>query len=127
MIRSLALALALATTAVSHPTEAAPNVVQLAKDRAAAAEKAFKSSLAMLQGGRGQVDFVCEWSERWMDASIAAGTKTKDALAAHVTRMTDLEAAIAKDVNAGKLRPLDLEVVQYFRIEAEYWAAGAKR
>lgn len=126
MIRSL-LILALAVAVPSTTATAAPSVAQLAKDRAAAAEKAFKSATSALMVGRGAADLVCEWSERWMDAAIASGTKAKQAMTDHLQRMTDLEAAVTKEVNTGKMRPTDVEIVQYFRIEAEYWLAGGKR
>jgi hypothetical protein len=122
MLRALIILCFVASTAI-----AGPSVTQLAKDRAAAAEKAYKAADSALKVGRGSVEMVGEWSERWMGAAIDAGTAKKQALADHAARMLALESELTKDVQAGKASPAQLEAATFFRIEADYWVAGGKR
>ncbi|HWU90039.1 MAG TPA: hypothetical protein VN253_22405, partial [Kofleriaceae bacterium] len=100
----------------------------LAKDRAAAAEKAYRASVAQHQVGRITLDSVYTWSVRWLEAELAVAPKTaKQALADHQKRMQDLEAAVQKMVAAGAASSLDADAAAYYRIEADLWAARAKR
>lgn len=122
MLRALIILCFIASTAI-----AGPSVAQLAKDRAAAAEKAYKSADSLFKVGRGTIETVAEWSVRWMDAAIATGATTKQAFADHAARMLAIEAGALKDVQTGKVSPATLEAATYFRIEADYWAAGGKR
>jgi len=106
---------------------AGPSVAQLAKDRAAAAEKAFTSAETARAAGAGSVEMVGEWSVRWLEAAIAAGTRTKPALADHLARMTKLEAEVGNAVKAGTARASDAQAAEYFRIEAAYWVARGRK
>jgi hypothetical protein len=105
---------------------AAPDAGQLAKDRVAAAEKAYRNAVAAQQVGRGTVETICQWSVRWLDSELDASKPKKQVLADHVTRMTELEAEMVKQRNAGKVTGADVETAAYFRIEAELWQARGK-
>jgi urease accessory protein UreF len=113
-----------ATAATGH---AAPTAAALAKDRAAAAEKAFRSATAMHAVGRGTVDTVYAWSLRWLAAALETAPRAaKQALADHQKRMTDLEATVQKMFAAGTASSLDADGAAYFRIEADLWATRGK-
>jgi hypothetical protein len=126
--RTIALAL-FATLAVPAPaSEAAPTVAELTKDRAAAAERAYRLVSTSLRSGIATTEAACVWSVRWLDAALESTPKAaKQLLADHQKRMTDLEAEVQKLVASGQMRTLDAETVAYFRIEAELWSARGKR
>jgi hypothetical protein len=115
------LALVITAVLATTPALAAPT----AKDRAASAEKVYRSTSARLKAGAVTVEVVYQWSVRWLDAELAA--KTKTALADHLARMQELETAMAKARDAGVAHADDAEAATYFRIEAEIWQARGKR
>lgn len=115
------LALVIAALLATTPAFAAPT----AKDRAASAEKVYRSTSARLKAGTVTVEVVYQWSVRWLDAELEA--KTKTALADHLARMKDLEEAMTKARDAGTAHSDDAEAATYFRIEAEIWQARRKR
>ncbi len=121
-------ALAILVVIATGPAAAGPSAAQLAKDRVAAAEKVYALVLAGVDTGRATIETPYLWSVRWLDSAIAAEPrKAKRAFAEHVTRMTELEATIAKRVQAGTASTADGEAAAYFRIEAEHWQAKGKR
>ena len=121
------LRIALVLGMLVAPVAAAPDAKQLAKDRVTAAEKVFTGTLAFLQSGRASAEGAYTWSVRWLDAELANGKAAKQAYAAHLTRMTSLDAELAKAVQAGTASPVDAAAASYFRIEAEIWASRGKR
>lgn len=130
IVRTIVLALGAIIAAPSAATEAeaAPPVAELAKDRAAAAAKAFRATSAAHRSGRAPVEAVYAWSVRWLDAAIDAAPKAaRQALAEHRKRMAELEAEVQKMAAAGAAGPLDADAAAYYRIEAELWAARGKR
>lgn len=129
LARPLALAASLLLAPVALPSsEAAPSVADLVKDRAAAAEKVYATSLVMFQVGRITADTVHAWSVRWLDAAVDAAPKTaKQALADHQKRMADFEAEVQKAFAAGRVSALDRDAAAYYRIEADLWVARGKR
>lgn len=120
-LRVLVVLVLCAATAI-----AAPSATQLAKDRAAAAEKVFRGVVAQQKAGQATVESVHQWSVRWLDAAIDSGEAKKQALADHVTRMTELEALAIKMKDAGVLATSDADAATYFRIESELWQARGK-
>jgi hypothetical protein len=123
----LAASLLLAPIAVPS-SEAAPSVADLVKDRVAAAEKVYTTSLVMFKSGRATADAVHTWSVRWLDAALDAAPKNaKQAIADHQKRMQDFEAEVQKAFAAGVVSSLDRDAAAYFRIEAELWSARGKR
>ena len=129
LARPLAVAISLLFAAASIPSShAAPSIADLTKDRATAAEKVYRTSLALYQNGLATVDAIYTWSTRWLDAELAAAPKnTKQALADHLKRMQDLDAEAQKLFATGRARSIDTASAAYFRIEAELWSARAKR
>ena len=129
LARPLVLAISLLLAAGSVPaSHAAPSVADLTKDRAAAAEKAYRNSLTLHQVGRTTVDAIYAWSVRWLDAAVDVAPKgVKQALADHLKRMQDLEAAVQKLAATGQASTLDADAAAYYRIEAELWSARGKR
>jgi hypothetical protein len=126
--RTIALALCATLAAPRPAAEAAPTAAELAKDRAAAAERAFRSISAAQRSGAAATEAVCAWSVRWLDAAIEAAPRTaRQALADHLKRMTDLEAEVQKMFGSGTARALDVETAAYYRLEAELWVARGKR
>lgn len=123
----LARVIVLALCATAATAAAAPNATQLAKDRAATAEKVYRGVVAMQKSGRSTVEAVAQWSVRWLDAELDAAKPKKQALADHVTRMTELETEAAKMRDAGTIAGSDADAATYFRIEAELWQARGKR
>jgi hypothetical protein len=127
--RTIALALCASIAVPSSASRAAPPTpAELAKDRAAVAEKAFRTALALHGASRIPLEDVYLWSVRWLDAAIdAAPRAAKQALADHVQRMVDLEAAVQKMAKAGTASGLDTDAAYYYRIEAQLWSARGKR
>lgn len=126
--RTSALALCASLAAPLSVSEAAPTVAELAKDRVAAAERAYRTTAAGHRAGRAQVEAVYAWSVRWLDAALDAAPKAgKQALADHAKRMADLDAEVQKMAAAGTAGPLEADAAAYFRIEAELWSARGKR
>jgi hypothetical protein len=126
--RTIALVLCASIAAPSSASEAAPTAAELAKDRAAAAEKAFRAAAAAHRAGRAPVEAVYAWSVRWLDARLGAAPKAaRQALADHGKRMADLEAEVQKMAAAGRAGSLDADAAAYYRIEAEQWSARGKR
>jgi hypothetical protein len=127
LARAIVLALG-ATLATPSAARAAPTVAELAKDRVAAAEKAYQGAAAAHRGGRATVEAVHAWSVRWLDASLDASPRTaKQALADHARRMTELEAEVQRMVGAGTAASSDADAAAFFRIEAALWSARGKR
>jgi hypothetical protein len=129
LARPLVLAATLLLAPIALPQgEAAPSVADLVKDRIAAAEKVYTTSLVMFQTGRATADAVHTWSVRWLDAALDAAPKTaKQALADHQKRMADFEAEVQKGFAAGRVGPFDRDAAVYYRIEADLWVARGKR
>ncbi len=128
LARTIVLALCASIAAPSSSSEAAPTIAELARDRAAAAEKAFRAASAGHRAGRTVIEAVYAWSVRWLDAAIDAAPKAaRQALADHRTRMTDLDAEAQRMAAAGTASSLDADAAAYYRIEAELWAARGKR
>jgi hypothetical protein len=128
-----ALCATFATFAVlASPADAAPTAAELAKDRVAAAEKAFRSATAMYAAGRATTETVYAWSLRWLDATLdaaldAAPEAAKQPLADHQKRMADLEATVKKMFATGTASKLDADSAAYFRREADLWVTRGKR
>lgn len=126
--RTIVLALCASLAAPHAASEAAPTVAELAKDRVAAAERAFRTTSTAHRAGRAATEAVYAWSVRWLDAALEAAPKAaKQALADHAKRMVDLEAEVQKMAAAGIAGSLDADAAAYFRLEAELWAARGKR
>ncbi len=128
LARTIVLALCASIAAPSSTSEAAPSAAELAKDRAAAAERAFRTIAAGHRTGRATVEAVYTWSVRWLDAAIETAPKAlKQALADHLKRMTDLEAEVQRMAAAGAAGSLDGDAAAYYRVEAELWSVRGKR
>jgi hypothetical protein len=127
--RTIVLALCASIAVPSSTSEAAPPTpTELMKERAAVAEKAFRTVSAQHLVGRVTIEAVYLWSVRWLDAALEATPKTaRQALADHLKRMADLEAEAQKMFKAGTASSLDTDASYYFRIEAELWSARGKR
>jgi len=122
-MRIVILLLVAAATAFADPS---PD--QLAKDRADAAAKIYPQAVDRWKVGRATVENPCEWSIRWLDAGLAVPkANTKQALADHVQRMTDLETAAKDAANKGTVPTSDVAIVTYYRTEAQLWAARGHR
>jgi hypothetical protein len=125
--RTIVLALC-ATLAAPGAASAAPTVAELAKDRVAAAEKAFQAASAAHRAGRTTVDAVYVWSVRWLDATLDASPRTaKQGLADHARRMTELEAEVQRMAAAGTASKADADAAAYYRIEATLWSTRGKK
>jgi hypothetical protein len=124
---NLARVIVLVLCATAAPVLAAPSATQLAKDRAAAAEKVYRNASAMLKTGRGTVEGVYQWSVRWLDADRDSAKPVKPALAAHLARMQELETELVKARDAGTATTGDADAATYFRLEAEGWQARGRR
>ncbi len=118
---------ALVLIVLVSPAAAQPNVNSLARDKIVAAEKVYRSKLASLQAARSDVDAVCAWSVRWLDAELANGKAIKQALAEHLARMTALEAELTKNVKQAISPQSELDAAIYFKTEAELWVMKNKR
>ena len=126
--RTIVLALWVTLAAPSGESRAAPTAAELAKDRVAAAEKAFRSAAAAHGVGRITAEAVYAWSLRWLEAALdAAPRAAKQALADHQKRMMDLEAVVQKMFATGTASGIDADGAAYYRIEAGLWAARGKR
>lgn len=75
------------------------------------------------------LEFLCAWSRKWVEAESAidkAKAKQVAAYAAHVDRIKSLEAMSQAAYKAKELAKYELAMVQYYRVEAEQWLAEAK-
>jgi hypothetical protein len=131
-LRIAAFALCATLAGPASTSNAAPTAAELAKDRAAAAEKAFRSATALHAAGRATTETVDAWSLRWLDATLdaapeAAPEAAKPALADHQKRMADLEATVKKMFATGTASKLDADSAAYFRREADLWVTRGKR
>lgn len=128
LARTIILALCACIAAPSSMSEAAPSAAELAKDRVAAAERAFRSVATGHRAGRATAEAVYMWSARWLEAALETTPKAaKQTLADHLKRMTDLEAEVQKMAAAGIAGSLEADAAAYYRIEAELWSARGKR
>ena len=75
------------------------------------------------------LEYLCHWSRRWLDAERAID-KTKDkqvaAYSTHLDRVKALEAAWQKVVKNGEGAKYELAALTFYRIEAEQWLIEAK-
>ena len=75
------------------------------------------------------LEYLCHWSRRWLDAERAID-KAKDkqvaAYSAHLDRMKALEGIWQKVIKDGGAAKYELAVLVFYRIEAEQWLAEAK-
>ncbi len=95
-----------------------------AEVRIAAAAETFAIAQARYAAGTITVDDVYTWSVRWLDAQRDQPLKGKAlvaAAAAHLDRMTALEAEVTAAVAAGRASSYDLAAARYYRAEAELW------
>lgn len=127
--RTMVLALCASIAVPSSTSSAAPpTAAELVKERAAVAEKAYRTSLALYKAAQLTVDQVCAWSTRWLDAAIEVDPKAiKQALMDHLQRMTDLEAEVQKMFKQGLVNGLATDSIYYFRVEAQLWVTRGKR
>ena len=123
------LVIAVGLTAVTGAAQARPDPTALARERVEAASRVTALARTAWKTGTQPVELVYTWSVRWLvaqrDQKLPAKA-WKQALADHVTRMTELEREVAAAVNAGTATPIDREQASYFRIEAELWQARGK-
>jgi hypothetical protein len=119
LVLAITLALLLAgarpaTAGSAHPTA-----------RAAAAGRVYAAALVSYAAGTLPLDTVYLWSVRWLEAERAAGTPV--AAAEHLRRMQELELRVRQRTAAGVAPALEKVAVEYYRLEAEAWAAGPRR
>src|SRR5687767_9545546 len=112
--RTIVLALCASIAAPSSTSEAAPAAAELAKDRVAAAEKAFRPESTLHRASRVAVEAAYAWSVRWLDAALDASPRAaKQALADHLKRMIDLEAEVQKLAASGSAPSSDADAAAY--------------
>jgi hypothetical protein len=90
---------------------------------AEAAGRAFAAAQQLHRSGVVTSEVVYGWSTRWMQAARQAGVSS--ARADHLRRMKDLEALVRQRHAMGVASLLDKLAAEYYRIEAETWAAGS--
>lgn len=121
------LRIALLLGVLVAPAAAAPDARQLATERVTVATKVFTGTVAFVKAGRATAESAYTWSVRWLDAELATGKAAKQAYADHLTRMTALDADLAKAAQSGTASSLDAAAATYFRLEAELWHLRGKR
>jgi hypothetical protein len=125
---AVAAAVLVGALALRSPSPAAPaaGAAKLATARAEAAGAAFEAVKASSATGRDLAETVYTWSVRWLTAQLDAGARPAAALADHLQRMKELEAAVTTRFQSGLAAKTDTLAATYYRAEAELWAARKK-
>jgi hypothetical protein len=124
---AVAAAVLLLAVVARAPSPAAPaGAAKLATARADAAAAVFEAIKSSSAAGRDTTEAVYTWSVRLLTAQIDAGTKPPAAIADHLQRMKDLEAAVTTKFQSGLAPKTDTLAAAYYRAEAEHWAARKK-
>jgi hypothetical protein len=92
-------------------------------------EYAEMAKAGVVTGKGNDVEFLYQWSRRWLDSERSIDKATNKQVASfegHLSRMSALEARCRSQVKAGMAFQYELSAVEFFRIEAEQWLAEAK-
>jgi hypothetical protein len=119
-MRLLALSLVLVSSL------AAADPATIANDRAASAAKVYAGLQA--KGGTASAEDLYRWSVRWLDAQLDAQPKTAaKALADHQKRMAELLTTEQARNKASLADANEVEMANYFKLEADLWVARGKK
>jgi hypothetical protein len=113
------------------PPEAPPSRQELARARVLAARKQFEEVWTYYRQSRTADSFpTYYWSRLVLDAEIDYGGRTNAATIAayeaHLERMKKLQELVDRVRRLGFSFSTDVGATEYYRLEAEYWLAGAK-
>jgi hypothetical protein len=110
---------------------AEPDLTALARARIEAAHRAYQEALDLYREGRSRdVDRIYLWSVRWLEAERDAAARPADQLPAweaHTKRMKQLDDLVRGRFRAGVAAAVELPAVEYYRKEADFWLARARR
>jgi hypothetical protein len=98
------------------------DVGELRKQKLAAARETYQVHHKLYLAGKSDIETVCIWSQRWMDAAKDASEGKAGPvphMQAHLERLRDLEKVAEARFDAGKVPVTDPLTVQYYRIEAQ--------
>jgi hypothetical protein len=119
--------LAAAPVAHANPLpEPAPTKAEVAKARVEAARKTYEAIMDRLKKTGGiELPFrdLYRWSQRWLDAALAADTEKAQKVAAaeeHLARMAELEKRARTFVEVGLAAESEADAGHFYRLDAEY-------
>ena len=102
---------------------------ELRQQLVATAEEGRKMAEEIYRAGQGSSDQMLEWTQRWVEARLAAATDHQgrlDALKDGVKVAQDREKDVQMRQRAGMATPTDLIAAKYMRIQAELALANEK-
>jgi len=104
---------------------------QLARDKLAAAREAYRQFAGDLAAGKSDLDTVCKWSRRLLEAELAVDDRPANqtaALARYWRRAFAIEDHLRGQYEAGRLSVSDYATIRYVRLDAEIrWAEARAR
>ena len=102
---------------------------ELRQQLVATAEEGRKMAEEIYRAGQGSSDQMLAWTQRWVEARLAAATDHQgrlDALKDGVKVAQDREKDVQMRQRAGMATPTDLIAAKYMRIQAELALANEK-
>jgi outer membrane protein TolC len=109
--------------------EAQKSPVELRQQLIATAEEGRRMAEQMYRAGQGTTDQMLAWTQRWVEARLAAATNHQERLEAlkdGLKLAQDREKDVQMRQQAGLVTPTDLVAAKYMRIQAELALANEK-
>jgi hypothetical protein len=104
----------------------------LLKAQVAAARKVYELNIMAYKAGIAKgydLESLCLWSVRWLDAERDLSKKPVDRIAAaeaHLERVKTVEAMAKQLVKGGAAEVRQEVAAEYYRVQAQIWLAQAK-